>query len=231
MVRHDLEVRRDLQTLLAELPVEELADLLILQTVVLNDLCPELDAVIIYGETVDNEASVLLKAKELFERQKGNLTVIITAPKYPLACKHEKRYRLGLHQLGVPPGRIMAINFPDDGIPANTYSESVQAMEWLADHNIGPKIGVIAAPFHILRTIVSAWSAQNKNSRSERFVFFPIPGAYLPWQEEVVHSQGVLMGTRQELVLHELMSLLRYHRKGDLISPSHALRIYNSQRG
>jgi len=43
-------------------------------------------------------------------------------------------------------------------------------------------------------------------------------GAALPWDDTVVHSQGVLQCTRSELIHSELARIERYRNKGDLVS-------------
>ena len=42
-------------------------------------------------------------------------------------------------------------------------------------------------------------------------------GVALPWDDTVVHSQGVLQCTRSKLIHSELARIERYRNKGDLV--------------
>jgi|MDSY01.2.fsa_nt_gb uncharacterized membrane protein YGL010W len=54
-------------------------------------------------------------------------------------------------------------------------------------------------------------------------------GAPLSWGAMVAHSQGVVMGTREELMDSELGRIKRYREKGDLIPPSKALALLRAR--
>ena len=47
---------------------------------------------------------------------------------------------------------------------------------------------------------------------------YSFPGNALPWNEEVMHSQGRLTARRSDLIEAELARIDRYFQKGDLIS-------------
>ena len=47
----------------------------------------------------------------------------------------------------------------------------------------------------------------------------------LSWNKEIFHNQGVVFGSRDELLDSELSRIAKYHKKCDLIAPSEALEL------
>ena len=47
-------------------------------------------------------------------------------------------------------------------------------------------------------------------------LIYSYPGAAMPWQEEVAHSQGTLKAKRCDLIQKELERIEKYQDKGDL---------------
>ena len=56
---------------------------------------------------------------------------------------------------------------------------------------------------------------------------YSLPGKPLPWQEEVTHSQGEVLGTRAELIAGEMNRIKTYYAKGDLASVDEVLEYLN----
>jgi hypothetical protein len=60
---------------------------------------------------------------------------------------------------------------------------------------------------------------------------YSMPGYPLPWQQEVIHSQGKVIGTRSSLIASELTRIELYQQKGDLASVAAVLNYLNSRDG
>ena len=58
---------------------------------------------------------------------------------------------------------------------------------------------------------------------------FNQPAAAMPWNESVLHSQGILKASRAELIHHELERINKYYKQGDLISCSEVLDYLNKR--
>jgi len=58
-------------------------------------------------------------------------------------------------------------------------------------------------------------------------LIYSYPGAAMPWQEEVVHSQGTLKARRRELIQNEMERIEKYQDKGDLASFEQVLNYLN----
>ena len=85
-------------------------------------------------------------------------------------------------------------------------------------------------PRAFLTTISVMSKNNNNNDRSDsNYEVYSIPGAPLEWGEMTVHNQGVVTGTRVELLDIEFDRIERYHNKGDLISPTEALQFLHER--
>ena len=60
-------------------------------------------------------------------------------------------------------------------------------------------------------------------------LIYSYPGEAMPWQEEVVHSQGTLKAKRRDLIQEELERIEKYQSKGDLASPEQVLSYLNKR--
>lgn len=72
-----------------------------------------------------------------------------------------------------------------------------------------------------MRAFVSMVSAVVK-SKSDLSVY-SFPGIPQSWEEHITHSQGILRGTRSELLANELAKIEKYYRSGDLVSAAEVL--------
>ena len=60
-------------------------------------------------------------------------------------------------------------------------------------------------------------------------LLYSYPAVAMPWQEEVVHSQGTLKATRSELIHMEFERINKYQNKGDLASFEEVLTYLNNR--
>ena len=51
----------------------------------------------------------------------------------------------------------------------------------------------------------------------------------MPWNENVLHSQGVLKAKRRQLIQTELERITKYQNKGDLASTDSVLNYLNNR--
>ena len=60
-------------------------------------------------------------------------------------------------------------------------------------------------------------------------LIYSYPGVAMPWQEEVVHSQGTLKAKRRDLIQEELERIEKYQGKGDLALFEQVLNYLNKR--
>lgn len=77
-------------------------------------------------------------------------------------------------------------------------------------------LAVLAPPFQQLRAFMTAVTVALREY--PELLLHSYPAVAMPWQEEVVHSQGTLKATRSELIHMELERINTYQEKGDLAS-------------
>lgn len=177
------------------------------------------DLLYLFGETPDNQNSVLRPAAEIYRRV-GTVKVGITGLRgaqfgYPGVAT----WQMALETQGVRPRDILLV--PADEKNANTYTEAVELVRLASEHKLG-SIGVMAPAFHLPRCFLSTVSAA-KTMGASHLRIYAMVGDPQPWNEKVIHSQGVVTGTRTEIFRGELERISRYQAKGDLISLEEAL--------
>jgi hypothetical protein len=84
---------------------------------------------------------------------------------------------------------------------------------------------LIAAPWHQLRSFLSAVAATKKIGYPVKF--WSCPGNALPWTEQSVHSQGVQTGSRVDFIHAELEKVKAYSAKGDIATIDEGLDYLN----
>jgi len=106
-----------------------------------------------------------------------------------------------------------------DGV-VNTLREAEELHDYSIYHR--GDIGIVAPPFHLVRAFVSVVST----IAAHPMRVYAYPGVPLPWSEEVVHSQGVVRGTRSNLLKSELERLAKYRASefGGLLSAREVLQ-------
>lgn len=185
-----------------------------------DTLPPRADIIYMVCEHRDNEESVFPAVANLYH-QKNSLRVGIcdgeTDHGYPGFTHWEEK----LIDLGIPKEHIEQIWMPRD-IGVNTRSEAIRFIEFVRSQGIHSCI-LVAWPAHLPRTFLTfGKTAEGLNVSSLKL--YAYPGKALPWDETVMHSQGLVKDTREEIIENEELSRIwRYHREGHLWSPEEGL--------
>ena len=116
---------------------------------------------------------------------------------------------------------------PSDPGKLNTFTEA----EALVAHSQAQGTNswyAVAAQFHMLRGFISAASVAIRQLPSLNV--FAYHGANQDWDEVATHSQGVVKGTRRELIESEMKRIQAYTAKGDLESAQKVLEYADQRR-
>lgn len=182
------------------------------------------DAAYLFGETKDNEDSVLAAALLAWKLKRVRRIALCSAGEvagYPGL----KNWKAKLIKLGIPAKSIVGIPLVSD-FPPSTHAES-WGLARCAKKNKWKNIYVIAPPLHQLRAFVTTVTAFKKEKTLTKI--FNFVGLPQQWEEHIIHSQGVQRGTRSELLGKELKKIENYYKSGDLISGDEVLK-YLDQR-
>ncbi len=113
----------------------------------------------------------------------------------------------GIHQeqiKGVEIGETSSIN---------TLIESEALIRFALRHKYR-SITVVAPPFQQLRAFMTAVTVALRMYPQLRI--YSYPAIAMPWQEEIIHSQGTLKAIPSKLIHAELERIDTYQKKGDL---------------
>lgn len=183
------------------------------------------DGVFLFAQTLDNEKSVLAKGVQLWNLGCAKQIFIIDLKKSGFGFSGFNSWKKKLIKAGIPATCIIGIYLVHD-IHPSTDAEALSLIRFIKKNNLH-KVYIVAHPLHQLRAFISSVSAM-KREKTEvhlfNFVGFP-----QRWDEYIVHSQGIQRGTRSALISKELEKIIRYFKKGDLISPRGVLKYMNSR--
>lgn len=158
----------------------------------------------VYSETPDNEDSSFKRAIELADAGLvKNLGLAGSAGESGYAGYDHSIKRLialGWRQ------RVQIMEFCMQGRKLNTLSEAKMLASWADTRGRGEDIGIVAPPFHLVRTFMTTVSAMRENPVR----VYAYPGVAISWSENVVHSQGIVRDTRAGLLVGELKRLETY---------------------
>lgn len=197
-------------------------------TRVLCDTAPrhKVDAAYLFGETLDLEDSVLKAGVFLYKRGPVKKLAICGMQKgygYPGV----KNWLGKLAKMGVPKKDICAIPIAHD-FPPSTHAEALGLVRHAQAHG-WKSVYIVAPPLHQLRAFVTAVTeASRLYPKLKLYSFHGLPQR---WEDHIIHSQGILQGTRSELLADELEKIERYYRKGDLVSAEEVLRYLDKRDG
>lgn len=203
-----------------------MSELLELATKIFCDVQPAdaTCAAYLFGQTVDNQHSVLTRAQRLLT--KGATRRILFCGAAPGAgYPGFERWRSLVLESGVPPHCVGVVPF-DSSAVLNTYTEAEAVVHHCRMHNY-QSLSVIAAPFHQLRAFSTAITLALRHH--PQLKLFSVVGDPLPWDETVTHSQGTLKAAREQLIASEVQRIDRYQRKGDLAATSDLLAYLRSR--
>ena len=217
---HELEAVAD-----TELSGTDLRDLFSYAVRVLDDTLPRTcDAIYLFGETDDNRSMVIDSGVDVLARFPQAVLLIADGPARSGYAGFES-WHAELRARGVPADRILAVPEPDEAI-MHTRNESQAAVRLCMSRAFGTLLAV-APSFHLPRAFLTLLSIIRQERAALRL--FAFSASSVPWNVEVVHSQGVLRAQRIDLLTSELTRLGRYSACGDLLLPKEALR-YFAQR-
>ncbi|MDP3727664.1 MAG: ElyC/SanA/YdcF family protein, partial [bacterium] len=159
---------------------------LVLTSRVMSDEVVQADAAYLVGQTRDNASSVLERGAELWQKRLVTRLACQRGGDAAGYCGWDFSLRT-LQILGVPPDAVVAVEARET--KPNTLTELV-SLALLAKQSGWVRILLVASPFHQLRSFITAVTAANREHPSLRI--YNCVGLPLPWNERVIHSQGVL---------------------------------------
>jgi len=177
----------------------------------------------LYCQTESNYESTFQSAKSL-------LNSLLISKIFILQIEAKSGYtgydnwKRQLNLLGISQDQIEGVDLKSSML--NTLTESEALVQFAKQRSFG-SIFVIAPPFHQLRVFMTAVTvAQNVYPKLKIYSF---PGMAMPWDEDVLHSQGVLKAKRHQLIQTELERITKYQNKGDLASTESVLNYLNNR--
>lgn len=188
--------------------LESITEALQLQARILADTHPpkKIDALFVYGQTQDNEPSILSTAAQ--EADKADWVVYSYGGKLTTGMDWNPDYDEKLIARGIPAKKILRTDL-SEGL-AHTHTEAI-AFVHMAKKKGWETVRVISPAFHILRAFAETVTATVLLYPSLK-VYSKV-GTPLPWTETVLHSQFIEKGKRCDLVASEYQKCERYHGK------------------
>lgn len=192
----------------------------------LSDPIPSegIEALFLFGQTVDNQDTVFGAAEGLYRRYPGlQLLMLAGGPRsgYPGFNAWQK----ALITRGIAASDIHPLP-PADSPLLHTRIEALALVRHLEKQNYR-RVAVTAAPFHQVRAFMTAISVALDTACSTRL--YSCPGSPQPMLEPASHSQGALSGRRRDLIALELQRIDTYQQKGDLAA-TRAILAYLEER-
>lgn len=182
------------------------------------------DFVYIFAQTSDNIGSIETAVLETGTSEDG-VPIGVCGRGRSSGFSGFDRWRDALSLADVPPGRIHAVDRSNSD-PLNTLSEAASLVRHARDLYVD--VAVVAPRWHILRCYASVVTYAIK-FRSQA-VFHPWIGGRFDWDQRVRHSQGVQVAKRCDLMVHEVLKVLRYTEDGHLY-PADEVHGYMLKKG
>lgn len=180
-----------------------------LNTLVLCDeTVAEVDAVYLFGQTVDNQESVLQKGVEIAEGQ--NIPLVICGSSAVSGYPGFEAWKQELMGRGIDVDNIIGTHPVE---PLNTLTEAIGLVQE-AKRKQWKTITIVAAPFHQLRAFMSVVHALTTEYPSLK-VYNQV-GSTLNWNEVVFHNQGTNQNVRRNFIESERERIQKYHGQGNL---------------
>lgn len=184
-----------------------------------------LDAAFLFGETEDNEDSVLSAGAKLLKDGTVRRIGICAHPAisgYP----GPEKWAAELYELDISEKNIARVPGDPSLKIATTLTEAEDLIRY-AKSEKWRSVCIVAQPIHQVRSFLTAISCTLGSYPELRI--YSATGTPLSYDEEVVHSQGETRGRRGDLVQGEWERIGRYQEKRDLISFAAALRYLNAR--
>jgi hypothetical protein len=209
---------------------EELA-LCQLAMMIFSDSLPRFDFVYLVTETRDNAMSGIKTAAAISLRNRvrrlgeKDIIVGIGGFNHP-ACYSPSATRKKLIEEKADMECVREIDYSDAPVGPNelhhTGTEMAMVSRFVGENDYRT-VGLIAPPFHQLRSYLFLLTALHRAGRGQVTRVFNCPGVPLDWNQKATHSQGDLHDSRVALLSREIRNSLKYWRDGYLISPIEAL--------
>lgn len=183
-----------------------------------------LEALFLFGQTVDNQESTFDAAEHLYRRCPG-LQILMLAGGPRSGYPGFDPWQRALTARGIAGNDIHPLP-PADSPLLHTRIEALALIRHLQEKPYR-RVGVVAAPFHQVRAFMTAISVALESACRARIYSFP--GTAQPWLEAASHSQGALNGSRLDLIDQELQRIDTYQKTGDLAG-TRAILAYLEER-
>ncbi len=183
------------------------------------------DGVYLYCQTESSQQSVFRAALDLLDNSLTSKVLILQSSAksgYPGFPKWSER----LEKSGLDRGQIEGVEIGETAT-LNTLIES-EALVRYALRREYHSLFVVAPPFQQLRAFMTAVTVALREY--PQLLIYSYPAVAMPWQEEVLHSQGTLRATRNELIRTELERIDTYQQKGDLALFEQVLAYLNKRK-
>jgi len=185
----------------------------------------KVDIVYVFGQSIQNQPSSLNRAVVLWKKGIAPL-VGIPELKPVQDCAGFAACRSTLLKQGVPKKSIIGVKMALNDFPPSTDAEASGLVK-LAKKIGWEKIIITSPPIHQFRAFISTISAVNRDGLPDLKVFNCV-GFPLEWCKQTVHSQGIETGLMKDLLISgELVKILKYRSRGDLVSAEEALEYLN----
>jgi hypothetical protein len=170
------------------------------------------DALYLFAQTPDNEASVLAAAHRVMAESLAARCWISAASPWE-GYRGADAWERALIDMGLKPDAIERVPF--DAANHNTLTEARALVDFIVREGHSVVI-VTAAPFHQVRAFMTTVACAERSSSA--LEIYSHPGAALDWTAAVRHSQGRLVAPRSRLIHAESERISTYGLQGDLIS-------------
>jgi peptidoglycan hydrolase-like protein with peptidoglycan-binding domain len=200
-----------------------------IEELIIRTLCDTLpaaplDGLFLFGQTEDNQVAAFEAAQLLL--QSGRTPRVLCLGTGPMSgYPGYEAWRQELGKLGIGEEQLQPVPpVPADTQMLHTFIEAQSAIRYARKQGF-KKLVVTAAPFQQPRAFMTAVTLALREY--PELYLYSLPGKPLPWQEEVKHSQGEVLGTRAELIAGEMDRIKTYYAKGDLASVDEVLDYLN----
>ncbi len=189
------------------------------------------DFIYLFAETKQNQSSVLIEGRAEYE--KYQVPIAIAGHNNASGYPGFTAWASLLAKMEVPSHKILPISYcpiPDHPEKMQTTLSEAKGLVRFAKERNYRSVVIIAPPFHLPRCFISVVSILlGAGDYYPDFKVFCKSGIALLWNEKTIHSQGILLARRRELVNTEATSIAIYEKKGDLVPIKTALAYLNSR--
>lgn len=186
----------------------------------LSDPLPSqgIEALFLFGQTVDNQDSAFDTAERLYRRF-PDLQLLMLAGGRRSGYPGFELWQRALTARGIAGDDIHPLP-PADSAILHTRIEALALVDYLKAKAYR-RVGVTAAPFHQVRAFMTAISVALEAGLD--VALYSCPGTPQPLLEAASHSQGALSHQRRDLIAKEIQRIDTYQAKGDLTTTDEIL--------